>query len=575
MKKNYVLLTGFICMISFSSFSQSSITPINKYYRDLQQYFDSATALKTVEFVEQRWRIAGNSGFDESIHYVESILQSAGYKKEVKGEQDGILTYRIEKRPMKRPTWEPIDATVTIVGSPEPVLQLKTNKNMLAINSASTPADGVEAELVYCGKGTKAELDSIDVKGKIVFAETGVGSFYARAIEKGALGVLAYSIPAYNQPSKHTNAISFQGIPYKDSASQKWGILVSYSAREKLKAALQKGTVRLKVNIQSKIYSSEELTIIANIRGSLKPAERFVFSAHVQEPGANDNASGVGALAEMARVSAQLLTQGKLKPQRTITFLWGDEIVSTRRYITDDSIRAKTILWGMSLDMVGEDTKKTGGTFLIEKMPDPSAIWTRGEEKHTEWGGGVLQESQLRPHYFNDLVLNRCLDRAKQNNWIVKTNPFEGGSDHTPFLDAKKPGLLLWHFTDVHYHTDGDRIDMVSAEELKNVGIAALVSAYTLASADEATTILLIKEIQAMAVKRLDTELALSKAAIASGSDKEKEKHILEVWAKYYREVLTTMMDISVKGPTKKIMLAIGNSQSVIEVKLKSLLQEL
>ena len=26
------------------------------------------------------------------------------------------------------------------------------------------------------------------------------------------------------------------------------------------------------------------------------------------------------------------------------------------------------------LDMVGEDTEKTGGTFLIEKMPDPSAV---------------------------------------------------------------------------------------------------------------------------------------------------------------------------------------------------------
>jgi aminopeptidase YwaD len=37
--------------------------------------------------------------------------------------------------------------------------------------------------------------------------------------------------------------------------------------------------------------------------------------------------------------------------------------------------------------MVGENTDITGGTFLIEKMPDPSAVWTRGNDKHTEWGG--------------------------------------------------------------------------------------------------------------------------------------------------------------------------------------------
>ena len=35
--------------------------------------------------------------------------------------------------------------------------------------------------------------------------------------------------------------------------------------------------------------------------------------------------------------------------------------------------------------------EKTGGTFLIEKMPDPSAIWTRGNDKHTEWGGRKLK----------------------------------------------------------------------------------------------------------------------------------------------------------------------------------------
>ena len=31
------------------------------------------------------------------------------------------------------------------------------------------------------------------------------------------------------------------------------------------------------------------------------------------------------------------------------------------------SVRTRGVKWGVSLDMVGEDTKKTGGTFLIEK----------------------------------------------------------------------------------------------------------------------------------------------------------------------------------------------------------------
>ena len=166
----------------------------------------------------------------------------------------------------------------------------------------------------------------------------------------------------------------------------------------------------------------------------------------------------------------------------------GNEIASTRRYLADRD-RAATVRWGMSLDMVGEATEKTGGTSLIEKMPDPSAVWTRGEDRHSESGGSPLRVDQLTPHYFNDFVLRRCLDQAAVTGWVVRANPFEGGSDHVPFLDAKKPGLVFWHFTDAFYHTDNDRLPNVSPRELANVGVSALVSTLTLASAETARAI--------------------------------------------------------------------------------------
>lgn len=573
----YKLLLSLAATVLVAEVCQAQLAnkQLTQYYKDLQVAFDSAAAYKTTAYVESRWRLAGNTGFDESIRYVESILQKAGYQKEVNGEKDAVLTYRIETRPLRRPSWDPVDASLTIVGESQPLLQFSSNKNMLAINSASTPAEGVEAEVVFLKKGSKTELDSVGVKGKIVFAESGVGSLYAAASERGAIGVLAYSIPGYNQASKHVTSISFQSIGVKDTATQKWGLLISYAAKQRLQEAAKNGTVRVRVKVQSRFINAPELTIVANIRGAIKPDERFVYSAHVQEPGANDNASGVGALAEMARVSAAFVKNGKLKPKRTITFLWGDEIISTARYIKDDSVRAKGILWGMSLDMVGEDTEKTGGTFLIEKMPDPSAVWTRGEEKHSEWGGSPIKESEIKPHYFNDYVLNRCLDRARQNGWVVKTNPFEGGSDHTPFLQANKPGLLMWHFTDVYYHTDGDRIDKVSAWELKNVGIAALVTAYALTGADESTAIALIKEFEAAGLERLDVEFALSDAAVKAGKDRNDEKHILDVWAKYYVDALATTRDINVGGNTPSIQSAIRKSQSNIQSKLLNLTSRL
>ncbi|HEY5824498.1 MAG TPA: M28 family peptidase, partial [Cyclobacteriaceae bacterium] len=345
---------------------------------------------------------------------------------------------------------------------------------------------------------------------------------------------------------KNVNSIQFTSLK-QNELDNLWGIVLSYQAKERIKQALAKGPVKLNVSIETKRYKAEELTIIADVKGSVQPTERFVFSSHIQEPGANDNASGVGTLTEMARVTAALVKEGKLNPERSLTFLWGDEIISTRRYIADDASRAKGIKWGMSLDMVGEDTKKTGGSFLIEKMPDPSAIWTRGDDKHTEWGASDIKESDLFPHYFNDFVFNRCKEQGQFANWPVSYNPFEGGSDHTPFLKANIPGLLMWHFTDVFYHTDADRLDMVSKETMKNVGVSALVTAYTLTSANESTNLYLINEVKEAAKQRLKTEAELSKQAVVSGKSVADEQHILESWWSWYNKALGTTNDLPLK----------------------------
>ena len=211
--------------------------------------------------------------------------------------------------------------------------------------------------------------------------------------------------------------------------------------------------------------------------------------------------------------------------------------------------------------MVGEDITKTGGTFLIEKMPDPSAIWTRGEDKHSEWGGSPITKAQLTPHYFNDFVLSRCLEQAATNGWLVKTNPFEGGSDHTPFLKAKKPGLLFWHFTDQFYHTDGDRIDMVSPDELRNVGMSALVSALVLTSANGAMTRRIVSEVERAALSRLEVEAALSRKVVSGGGVVAQELDIVSTWAGWYRDALGAASEIEVGGASGQTVAAIAAAQ--------------
>ncbi|MDQ8154214.1 MAG: M28 family peptidase [Gemmatimonadota bacterium] len=538
--------------------------------------FDGQQAFATVAFLDQFARWPGARGFDASIDHIAAQLEQAGYVRQDKAAPNDRLTYRIERYPMNVPAWEAVNAEMRIDGAASPVLQYATNRNMLANNSYATPAGGVVAEVVDLGTYTPAALDAVDVKGKIVLADGRASQLFSDAVGKhGAVGVLAYSLPAYSQPEKHRTSIMFQSIPL-DTVHRGWGINLSYAARAELRAALARGPVTLRVTTDvAWTQSAVERTVVADVRGSAAPDERFVFSAHVQEPGANDNASGVGAQMEMARVTAQLLRAGSIDPRRSITFLWGLEIRSTDRYITQDSVRARGIKWGLSLDMVGEDTRKTGGTFLIEKMPDPSSVWTRGEDRHTEWGGRPLDKSAIVPHYFNDFVLQRCLEQAATNGWVVKTNPFEGGSDHTPFLKAKMPGLLFWHFTDQFYHTDGDRMDKVSADELKNVGVSALVSALVLSSADGGAARGVVAEVTRAALARLTVETSLSTQSVKAGGEVLKERDILQTWGAYFVDALRATAEIEVGGATASTRAAIDQAVLTVQAATREALSRL
>lgn len=532
------------------------------YFELIRPLYSGQLAYETVDFVEKYWRVPGNTGFNKTVYKIAEKLEEAGYVLEEKAAESQRMTYRIEKRGMENPTWEPVDASLTIVGQDTILLKYTTNRNMIYLNSFSTPKEGVVAEVVYIK--TYEEIKSLDLKGKIVFCELSTQKIFEEVfIKKSALGIITYNNPKYLQPEKNTTSIQFRSLPHQKETNT-WGIALSYIAKEALKKALTFGKVKVHVNIQTKIYPSEELTIIAEVKGSKIPEERLVFSAHIQEPGANDNASGVGAQLEMAFLTGKLIENKQIDVARTLTYLWGDEITSTHRYITENNQRAKNIKWGISLDMVGENTAITGGSFLIEKMPDPSAIWTRGKDKHSEWGGKTMKLKEMKPHYLNDFILTNFQKQGKFASWEVNTNPFEGGSDHIPFLKADIPGLLLWHFTDQFYHTDNDRIDKVSKKTLKNVGTSALVCALILLNSDADTALNLLPVIKNAAQKRLNEEFKLSLKSIKSGNTINDELKIIKAWQGWYLKTIRTLKDMD-PGSNLKLSTRIKEAEKTIK----------
>ena len=131
-------------------------------------------------------------------------------------------------------------------------------------------------------------------------------------------------------------------------------------------------------------------------------------------------------------------------------------------------------------------------------------------------------------------------------------------------MRAGIPAVLAWHFTDEFYHTDGDRLDKVSAETLRNVGTSALTVALILTDPNEELPAIVVEEVLTQAKKRIEQEFVLSERAIKKGESVQSQTHILKVWGNWYRLAIQTIADIEVQGPSDITKLKIEEAATSI-----------
>jgi hypothetical protein len=526
--------------------------------------FDMPAAMGHVEFVSRFWRLAGNPGYDATIDHVRDRLTTPAERLFVPAgaAAAGVATVAIDSYPSGGHGWDHSVGTLAIVrdGRPdEPVLSREKERLALCINSFSTPPDGVVARIIDAGNGGRdADYASLDVKGAVVLGDAGVTQLWQRAVvARGAIGVVSTQLPDYLNadppgvarptPRDQWDILQWGSVPY-DEARKGFGFKATPHAAATLRRVIRdtagSGGAKARVTIASTFSEKPARTLIAEIPGRTLPDERVVMAVHVQEPGANDNASGVGALTELARAMAAGIRDGRIPPPaRTITFLWLDEISGSRRWLQDHAEAAKLVKYMFSMDMVGEDVAKTGGSFLVERWPDPGAVWDRPWDPHSEWGRGNVRADQLKGDLLNDVHLDICRRVAARSAWVVKTNPYEGGSDHTEFGRSGIPSLLDWHFTDRYYHTNMDTADKTSAAEMRNVAVAAGATAWGLASAAGEADALAASEVVATAGRaRLALEKREGDRLVAAAPDRAaaqaQQDQIVAAWKKWYGEAI-------------------------------------
>ncbi len=532
----------------------------DRAYRAVAGRFDPDAALEIVSFMDQYWRLAGNRGYNASIDHLRERLVAAGFSPLA----GAAANVRIDEFPNSGQGWDHRVGTLQFDGVTEPpLLSRERDRVALAINSFSTPAAGLRAPLIDVGSGTAAEYDGKTIKGAVVLSDAPLSQLWQEAVKRrGAAGVVSTQIASYIRPrgaetlsAEQQDVLQWDSIPY-DPAAKAFGFKSSWRAANRMRQRLKRGAVTVRVDIDASFTAGPNRSIVAEIRGRSAPDERIVMVAHVQEPGANDNASGCGSLFALASALVDAIRSGALPaPGRTLTFMWVDEMHGSRQWLTARPEQARGVQYMLALDMTGEDTGKTGGTFLIEKQADPSAVWPRPSDPNSEWGPSGVKLESLKGSLLTDLHLGVCLRRARESNWIIRTNPYEGGSDHTVFADAGVPSLLNWHFTDRYYHTNQDRPDKVSAAEMQHVGIAVATTAWILAAADEQDALVVADLVADAAGQRLELERAQGRALIAEGANRDAaedlERRIAAAWKKWYAEALDSVARLPVGGGTR------------------------
>lgn len=513
--------------------------------------FNRDAAMGHVRFMSGFWRLAGNDGFDESIDRLYERLLSSGFAMDRRGTRgaDGPAASpaRIHAYPNQGHGWDHSVGTLSIVGGgAETVLLSKARERLaLCINSFSTPPGGRLLRVVDVGAGAASDFEGKDVKGALVLGNADAGRLWRDATNRGAAGVVSTALPSYIKPTPpgspepprdEWDILQWSSIPY-DKAKQSFGFKASPRAAAALRRELARGPVHVRVTIASTFTERPARMLVAELPGRTLPAERIVIAAHVQEPGANDNASGSATLVEMAVAMRQAIADGRLPaPARTITFLWIDEISGSRQWFKDHPEQAKQVKWMLSLDMTGEDITKTGGSFLVERWPDPGAVYDRAWDPHSEWGRGDVDPKTLRGDIINDLHLAIARRVGSRTGWVVRSNPYEGGSDHTVFGSQGVPSLLDWHFTDRYYHTNFDTPDKVSDAEMRNVAAAVGATAWLMASATAG---------EARAVALLVEKAGRARIARERKETSKDRDLAVAAWTKWYAEAVASAARLS------------------------------
>lgn len=266
-----------------------------------------------------------------------------------------------------------------------------------------------EARLVLVEQGTRPQGHG---SGPMLLTDRRVDRrFYQDAIGGGAVGILSSN----GADSIHyaSWALLADLPPSKENPIPLYTI--SNRQYRRLRSSLERSdSVVIRFSAETATRDGSPVTVTVTIPG-VQP-EYYLVCAHGDAdsggPGADDNASGVAAVLELARLFSGMISRGELRaPDYGIRFaVWGSEYYSTEQYVLTQRDSLELLKGVLNFDEVGIGADRDCLYFEPNDVP-----WNEPVLRVLE---SVAEEHVGRPGFWREAT----------------TNPGMGGTDSYVFL---------------------------------------------------------------------------------------------------------------------------------------------
>ncbi len=359
--------------------AKSGSKPVTAWWPPAGCDFDEQLALRRMTALWQELRWNSTERVQTQAARLATWMRNDGLQDvEVLGfPADGVSNFGGWRMPL---CWSPRESRLEIVapaGATGLVADYRKEPLSLVMYSASTRAGGVEADLVLC---KPARIPASRVKGRIVlFDDAPDRDAVRRARLAGALGFVTDAMPEYK--GIRTSADTARAVPYCNALLPPWrvparergfGFAVSPETGRRLRALLAAGSVRVRATVTATLEPGELPVVTGYLRG--RTGQEVLITAHMDEPGANDNASGVAVALGIGRMLASATRSG-WTPERGVRFFFSVETRGLMAFLNTNPKLFHNGVSGLNLDMLGADQAASGATLKIAHnqpaLPDP------------------------------------------------------------------------------------------------------------------------------------------------------------------------------------------------------------